>query len=55
MGDWCSEALADTSTFEISARVMTLKTWGGSNTSSPGKKKLLFLAYGDPFSLDRAF
>jgi len=28
MGDWCSEDNADTLTFEISARVMTLETWG---------------------------
>jgi hypothetical protein len=28
MGDWCSEDIADTSTYEISARVMTLKTEG---------------------------
>jgi hypothetical protein len=27
MGDSCSEDIADTSTFEISARVKTLKTW----------------------------
>jgi hypothetical protein len=27
MGDWCSEDNADPSTFEISARVLTLKTW----------------------------
>jgi len=27
MGDWCSGDIADTLTFEISARVMTLKTW----------------------------
>jgi hypothetical protein len=27
MGDWCSEDFADPLTFEISARVMTLKTW----------------------------
>jgi len=40
MGDWCSEDIADTSTFEISARVMMLKTWGGSNTSIPCKKKI---------------
>lgn len=26
MGDWCSEEIADTLTFEISARVMTLRT-----------------------------
>jgi hypothetical protein len=28
MGDWCSEDNADTSTFEISARVKTLGTLG---------------------------
>jgi hypothetical protein len=28
MGDWCSEDNTDTSTFKISARVMTLKTLG---------------------------
>ena len=28
MVDWCSEDIADTSTFEISARVKTLRTLG---------------------------
>jgi len=26
MGDWCSEEITDTLTFEISARVLTLRT-----------------------------
>ena len=28
VGDWCSEDIADTITFEISARVKTLETGG---------------------------
>jgi hypothetical protein len=51
MGDWCSEDIADPLTIEISARVMTLET-GAVLTDPCTARKKLFLAYGEPFSLD---
>jgi hypothetical protein len=38
MGDWCSEVIADTLTYEISARVKSLETGECSNTSLHRKK-----------------
>jgi hypothetical protein len=55
MGDWCSEENTDTSTNEISASVKTLKASKVVLSDLQCKKKKLFLAAGDVFSLDNAF
>jgi len=53
MGDWCSEDITDTLTFEISAEVKTLKTKGQFYQAQTLQEKILFLATGLVFSLDR--
>jgi hypothetical protein len=43
MGDWCSEVIADTLSFEISARVKTLETRGQFQHVLPPEENCPFL------------